>query len=398
MKPDYVPPNSDDEEMSTYDPKMPSALTRYRVFDEKWHDEILDLKEPDNMKDILDKITSPRVDTLDEAQCRAEYRDWVETILAPSFSEDMAGGWFPAYLAIPITRLLPPHYKEANKSWCTPSNSTIRGWKPKPDFVEGLIADEVPYWIRNTLKEFIEPDSEIALPNFMAEFKGKGAMKIAHQQVRLDGGVASQGLLKLYSHFKTPEKCLGKALVGSVEYNGEVIIGNVHWAAKSNTVRGGVDYHMRRVMCHFTRGLNFKDFVKNRAEARNFRQLFAEIRENILKELKAAKSPASPAESYDKMTAAQLKDLCRERGLPHNKVKVATMREQLRAYDAGRPIPTMPSESESQITPRNRNTQSIGSQDLRSLALDSPSSRRMRNEDEDDDSAARGQSSKKRKF
>src|SRR5271168_5263986 len=103
-------------------------------------------------------------------------------------------------------------------------------------------------------------------------------MKIAHQQARLNGGFASQGLYRLYSHIGHPEKCLGKALVGSLEYNGEIIIGNVHWATRSTSEPGGVDYHMRRVMSHFTRGLSFEDFVKNRAEARSFRRFFADKR------------------------------------------------------------------------------------------------------------------------
>jgi hypothetical protein len=32
--------------------------------------------------------------------------------------------------------------------------------------------------------------------------------------------------------------------------------------------------HMRRVVCHLTRGIGFDDFIKNQAEARNFRQYF----------------------------------------------------------------------------------------------------------------------------
>jgi hypothetical protein len=109
----------------------------------------------------------------------------------------------------------------------------------------------------------------VALPNLMVEFKGNGSMKIAHQQVRLGGGYASQSLFKLYEHlrqlgegegeFAKPYKnleftknFLDQALVGSIEFNSEVIVGNVHWPTMSKDVDRKVDYHMRRVMCHFT--------------------------------------------------------------------------------------------------------------------------------------------------
>ena len=45
------------------------------------------------------------------------------------------------------------------------------------------------------LEQNVIPDSDaaMALPKIIAEFKGKGYMKIAHQQARLDGGYATQG-------------------------------------------------------------------------------------------------------------------------------------------------------------------------------------------------------------
>jgi len=157
-------------------------------------------------------------------------------------------------------------------------------------------------------------------------------MKIAHQQVRLGGGLAAQGLFKLYSHshIKRHKKCLGQALVGSLEYNGEIIIGNVHWATESASKPGGVDYHMRRVMSHFTRGLSFEDFVKNRARVRSFRRFFADKREEILKEIRGIAPPAPGPRFYSEMRGPELKDECRKAKIPCSKLTNEQMRERLR--------------------------------------------------------------------
>ena len=124
----------------------------------------------------------------------------------------------------------------------------------------------------------------MALPNFIAEYKGKDLIKTAHQRARLDGGIATQGLFRLYSHLGCPEKCLDRVLVGAMEYNGDIIIGNVHWATELAS-KLGVNYHMHQVMLHSTRGFDFEDFVKKRAIVRNFRRYFADKREVTLKEL-----------------------------------------------------------------------------------------------------------------
>jgi uncharacterized protein YqjF (DUF2071 family) len=61
--------------MSTYDPNMPSALDRYRVFDERWSDKEDNLKVPKDLKILRDKVLSPNMDNIDEAQGRAEYKE-----------------------------------------------------------------------------------------------------------------------------------------------------------------------------------------------------------------------------------------------------------------------------------------------------------------------------------
>lgn len=223
----------------------------------------------------------------------------------------------------------------------------------------------VPEWVPDHLKEYANPTSQIALPNFVAEFKGESSMKIAHQQARLDGGVAAKGFYTLYRDYNVPENCLGQALVGSLEFNPEVVIGNVHWATESKSKTGEVkvEYYMCRVMAHFTRGLNFEEFVRNRREARNFRIFFANIREEILKELNALPEPAKRGPNYDAMKKPQLQDECKRRHLRQGG-NISELKDRLRAYDARRPnleASVATSHADTRMTPDNRFTPSVGS-------------------------------------
>ncbi len=79
---------------STYNPKMPLALTDSRVFDETWSDDKTGLMKPNNLKDILDSISSQYGDNSNKDQHLSEYKDWLTATLKPTFSEDMAGHWF----------------------------------------------------------------------------------------------------------------------------------------------------------------------------------------------------------------------------------------------------------------------------------------------------------------
>jgi hypothetical protein len=81
-----------------------------------------------------------------------------------------------------------------------------------------------------------------------------------------------------------------------MEYNGDIINGNVHWATESAS-EPGVDYHMHQVMLHGTRGFDFEDFVKKRAIVRNFRRYFADKREVTLKELQSLPRGPTPETS-----------------------------------------------------------------------------------------------------
>lgn len=336
--------------MTAYDPLMPERLTEFGVFDETYSEDIEDLKTPKNIHDIVNSITSLQNDSTNEAQLRQEYKAWLETILKPVFNEDDAGRYFNGYMDVPPYDPPAPHFLAIKQQWTAPIDSQIKTWKANPDFVEGIAGPQLPNWISTALGSYVRPDiaMAVALPNFIAEFKGKGVMKIAHQQARLDGGYASQGFFKLYEHLRKlgegkrgepyknldfTQNFLGQALVGSIEYNGEVMICNVHWASRSKDADRKVDYHMRRVMGHLTRGLGFDDFVKYRAEARNFRRYFSNVRENIFKELSDLPHPKKPAETYDNLAGTQLKAMCKLRGISIGKRSVADLRKSLQEDD-----------------------------------------------------------------
>jgi hypothetical protein len=317
---------------------MRLVLTDNGFFDELWSEESSDVMAPPNLKSILKEINVPEPNEGNEIQNKFDYKSWIGAILSPSFSEGTGGHYFHDYMNISNKPLPLPHRREVDQKWKSHINSDIKPWKPKPDYAEGISAEQLPHWaIRDPhLSTYINPDChlQLGLPNFLVEYKGEGSMKVAHQQARLDGGVAAEGLYKLYSRLnKSEESCLDQPLVGTLEWNGDVVIGNVHWATKSISGSREVDFHMCRVMCHMTRGIGIDDFLKNRAKARNFRQYFANVRERIFKDLQDFEKPVSTAETYEHMTGKQCLALMRERKMRMGRKNVGEMRQALRDYD-----------------------------------------------------------------
>jgi hypothetical protein len=82
------------------------------------------------------------------------------------------------------------------------------GYRPKPDHTERIMTEWLPEWMPGLLKEYVKPTSQIALPNFVVEFKGDTSMEIAHQQARLDCGIVAQAFKALYSLYGY-SNCLG---------------------------------------------------------------------------------------------------------------------------------------------------------------------------------------------
>lgn len=140
-------------------------------------------------------------------------------------------------------------------------------------------------------------------------------MKIAHTQCRLDGAVAAQGYYELHGLYGDPRVVLNTALVGTVEFNGESFVGNVHWVSQPSSGGKELEYHMRRVMCFFARGLKVEDFVTARRAARNFRAYFSEVRAEHLRKLQGL-NPRPPPPNYANLKKAVLIEELTKRKLP----------------------------------------------------------------------------------
>jgi hypothetical protein len=187
-----------------------------------------------------------------------------------------------------------PHIEQTNQKW--KNHTPITGQAdpaeckqaPWPDMAEGLKTSIVPYWIRKRLKGYVLPRAQLAFPNFLVELKRDKSMFTAHVQNRHCGAVASQGYVEYFVQIKgKPEDAWNIARVGSIEFNGDVVVGNIHWTSSSDETdqdQACRQYHMTRVMSRFTYGLDFEDFIIARKEARNFRDYFLKARERFLED------------------------------------------------------------------------------------------------------------------
>jgi hypothetical protein len=321
---------------------MPSKLTQCGVFDEQWDEHAEEIEKPHNFEELISGMISEKPIDRVRKEDILEYQKWFETISVPSYGEADATDWCKRFLDIDFPALNKPHFKSGKMTFKAPTGSQILEYTPQPDYTEGLAVDEMPSWIIESLKCYVRPSSEMVIPNFIAEFKGKGDMQIAHQQVRLDGGVAAQGYFKLLTLCNVGEDPYGKALVGTIESNAETIVGNIHWATKSRHKSRTVEYHMRRVFHYFTRGIDRRDFLRCREQARRFRQYFRDMREDILDKLRRLSIPSLKPRSYSNYKLEQLKTLCRERNLPISGNKA----DLVKRLKAGSTVPSNP------ITPR----------------------------------------------
>lgn len=177
--------------------------------------------------------------------------------------------------------------------------------RPNPEVAEGLISTEVPYWIRKRLGGYCNPRAYIAFPNFVVELKGDGSMFVAHVQSRLAGAVASQAFVECLDQIQGNAKSAGEtSLVGSIKFNGEVIMGNIQCVSSSNgslTNRKARKYHITRVMSRTTHGLGYEDFIAACKEARNFRDYFRVKQEKFLEDCNGLSEPKEQLSSRSRM-------------------------------------------------------------------------------------------------
>jgi hypothetical protein len=301
----YKPPLSDDDmsksaSKANDNAKKEKAPTVYSqtfideleergILDQQFEDDTYELEQPPNYCDIRNAIEKER--PTDEPSA-ADYKEFTELALAVSNETEQRELY--AMLLGDRGKIRKPHMRQHDHRWNKhiPIIGEIEAEDckqvPHPDLAEGLRGLEVPRWIRKHLRGYAVPRARLAFPNFVVELKRDKSMFIGHVQNRHCGATALQAFVEYFVQLHDkPKLAWNVARVGSIEFNGSVIIGNVHWVSSSDG--SGQDrevrkYHMTRVMCHFTYGLGYEDFKVARKEARNFRDYFMEGREGFLKQ------------------------------------------------------------------------------------------------------------------
>src|SRR2546423_14503081 len=102
-------------------------------------------------------------------------------------------------------------------------------------------------------------------------------MREAYHQRRHDAATSAHGYLQYNMEIRGDDSIsLDRARVGSIQFNGNIITGHIHWATADETdeERDCLKYHTTRVINHFVRARNFNDYIIAREQARNFREHF----------------------------------------------------------------------------------------------------------------------------
>ena len=158
--------------------------------------------------------------------------------------------------------------------------------QPKADYCEGIKTAIISKNILTQIPSCVVV-AGLGFPNFIAELKCHGSTFVAHAQNRHNGAVASQAWHDYCEDYlKKPDESWNTARVGSMEFNGDTMVGNVHWVSKETNLDGKPldlrEFNITKVMNRFTFGLSFEDFKLARKEARNFRDDFFEIRDVLV--------------------------------------------------------------------------------------------------------------------
>lgn len=248
-------------------------------------------REPNNFEEIRSAIKQERSGSPPPNE--HDYEQYAEAVLNTQNEDAVRTKLFDRYFGVPLN-MEEGHIHEYNQMWtkyvavvgpALPESCTQR---PKPDYAEGIDEADLPEWMCNQLRGTCIPSEVMAFPNFVAEYKRNASMYIAHTQNRHCGSIASQAYHEYYTKIrKEPDESWDIAKVGTIEFNGDVMVGNVHWVSKGDggrTDRNHRIYHMTRVLCRFTCGLTFEDFKEARDEARNFRDYFLGVRNDLREE------------------------------------------------------------------------------------------------------------------
>ena len=247
------------------------------------------LETPKNCAAIRAAIQKDREDSPNQD----DFDKYLEQIFEPINEGETDIGLFRPFMDISWP-LKSGHLGRVQKQWsnCVSfiKSSTGKSYmpRPNPDYTEGIQQKMIEDKVRE-MHPLILVDESMALPNFIAELKHHESMFHAHAQNRHYSAAAAQAWHKYYEGYtKRPEESLDIATVGSMEFNGDILVGNIHWASKyrGNKELKEPEYHMTRVMRRFVFGFNLQDFALARKEARNFRQYFFDRREELLEKFR----------------------------------------------------------------------------------------------------------------
>jgi hypothetical protein len=272
--------------MSAYDKNLPELLTRRSIFDEVLPP---NPENPKNLKAIQDAIFA--LPTEPDGQGVGDYTTYCQTIFETGISElDLGSRACIPFFGIP-NKLPGIHIRGGGLKWGDVNQPKL-DFVLKPDYIEGISSLLLPEWVEKHLGNYARPIAGVAFPNFLLECKGESSMRVAHVRCRLAGAYAARGYYELHSLYGNPDVILDTALVGTIEFNGEICVGNVHWVSKPSG--GDLQYDMKRVLCCFTRGLDEQDFIRSRQMARNFRSYFANLRAEHFRRLQGLKLRRRP--------------------------------------------------------------------------------------------------------
>jgi len=276
---------------------------------------------PKNYEDILSAIQDRRAHSPEPSSL--DYKEYTEAVLHSRSEKAVLMRLFPRFFGIPL-EIKKGHRQENDPVWTkgvaiTASGSHLESLqKTSPDYTEGLALSAIPGWVRNDVGACAIPSGVTAFPNFLVELKRDMSMYTAHLQNRHRGAIASRAYHEYYEKIqKKPDESWATARVGSIEFNGDTVVGNIHWVDKSSDGQER-SYHMTRVLCLFTCGLKFSDFKKARRKARNFRDYFLDVRDNLREECKPLynatvappqPSPEAPAQSQVRTRSTPLSSL-----------------------------------------------------------------------------------------
>lgn len=289
--------------ISLYSQKFANRLEAQGILGHHFPENKTKLRVPDNFETIKSFIQKPRKSP---EPTEYDYKKYAETLFRAGSCENKIYTLFNMFFDVPIL-LENGHLREIQQKWTKifPIGTQDIEHRPRPGYAEGLKTSNLPQWVRTRLGSLITFNEQINLPNFIVELKREGSQLKAHQQNIYNGAFGSQAYHSYYEHIlQTPDESWDMAKVGTLVFDGDTVVGNVHWVSKSpnNEIRDR-DFLVARVFCHFTLGTGLEDFRTARRAARNFHDYFRRVRSDLRRDCAELINPAAPKDESDGLSS-----------------------------------------------------------------------------------------------